>query len=637
MTRVVRNESLAVRQQLSNFYIDQLGELVDKSGRRWGRTRMGLEGNAEQPYDLLLSQAVENGISGLIIFDDEGKRTYPLLSDAIQRDGQPSQENQKVWKFEFVDGNYEEAAKLYRKQADSDNVIVRLGSYLNLSRCMAKLNRLDEAVEECKKAAFSDLQDNADADILNVIGNARVQLLSLTTGKDRYKSLYEDTFGKLVSMIFSVNKAGTMLATDSNMFLTERVLQILQEDPHLNDKDQEAIERINKYKAIEEYSVGFVESNPDIDLFYGEDHRRRVGKHQADGESVYSLRQKGDKAGFLFLFTGEDLSRALFDFEERFGDDVAFWIGDEDGVYVWGEENPAGEQFLTVSLKNALGRGWRATLYFIGENLFDKAANRQRTIYTWTGILVIGLMAVCTCFAGGAVGRQAKLNRLKNDFVATITHELKTPLASMRVLVDTLLDGSYNNQQQATEYLQLISKENRRLTGLIDNFLTFSRMERNKQAFGLDPASPADIATSAADAVRTKFNNEKCEFTVSIDDNLPSIMADKDAMITVLVNLLDNAYNYSHDDKRIELKVFAENNAVYFSVADNGIGMTSRQVKKIFDRFYQADTSLTRRTQGAGLGLSIVKFILDAHNAKMTVDSIPDKGSTFTVTLPVAD
>jgi signal transduction histidine kinase len=162
-------------------------------------------------------------------------------------------------------------------------------------------------------------------------------------------------------------------------------------------------------------------------------------------------------------------------------------------------------------------------------------------------------------------------------------------------------------------------------------------MERNKQAFDIVKTDPAEIARAAVDAMQTKFNHENCKFTVTIDDNLPSIMADKDAIVTVLVNLLDNAYKYSHGDKQIELKVFSENNAVYFSVADNGIGMTGRQVKKVFDRFYQADSSLTRRTQGAGLGLAIVKFILDAHNTQVSVDSKPDKGSTFTVTLPAAD
>ena len=148
---------------------------------------------------------------------------------------------------------------------------------------------------------------------------------------------------------------------------------------------------------------------------------------------------------------------------------------------------------------------------------------------------------------------------------------------------------------------------------------------------------PAEIAEAAAEAMQTKFNGGKCKFDVSIGENLPQVSADKDAMVTVLVNLLDNAYKYSYDDKQIELKVFAEENKVCFSVSDNGFGIPRRAVKKIFNRFYQVDSSLSRQAEGTGLGLAIVKFIVDAHKGQITVDSKPGKASIFTVKLPAGN
>ena len=236
-------------------------------------------------------------------------------------------------------------------------------------------------------------------------------------------------------------------------------------------------------------------------------------------------------------------------------------------------------------------------------------------------------------FAAQAVRKQIKLNKLKNDFIATVSHELKTPLASIRLLVDTLLEGNYRDQQQVTDYFQLVSKENERLTRLVENFLSFSRMERNKQTFAMDWISPANIARTAAEAVKTKFSAGKCDFELQIADNLPEVFADHDVMVTAIVNLLDNSYKYSYDNKKIELKVFSEDSSVYFSVKDNGIGLNRRQIRKIFDRFYQADTSLSRRAEGTGLGLSIVKFIVDAHKGTISVDSEPGKGSTFIIRL----
>jgi signal transduction histidine kinase len=225
---------------------------------------------------------------------------------------------------------------------------------------------------------------------------------------------------------------------------------------------------------------------------------------------------------------------------------------------------------------------------------------------------------------------------MKNNFIATVSHELKTPLASMRVLVDTLLEGHVRDEAQAKEYLRLTAKENERLSRMIDNFLTFSRMERNKVAFTLVDARPAAIASDAIESARTKFAAHNCHLTVDIADDLPEIQADHDAMVTVLVNLLDNACKYTTDDKRISLRIYPDDGFVCFAVSDNGIGLARRHLRRIFDRFYQVDSSLARKAEGCGLGLSIVKFIVDAHKGKITVESKPGKGSTFTVRLPVS-
>ena len=160
-------------------------------------------------------------------------------------------------------------------------------------------------------------------------------------------------------------------------------------------------------------------------------------------------------------------------------------------------------------------------------------------------MLVILLILSVVGLAGRWVSNQIKLNKLKNDFIATVSHELKTPLASIRVLVDTLLEGNVKDQEQVTDYLQLTSKENTRLSRLIDNFLTFSRMERNKHAFDIHPCNPSVMAQDAVDAVKQQHSSEKCDFTMMVEDDIPDVLADHDAMVMVLVNLLDNACKYS--------------------------------------------------------------------------------------------
>jgi signal transduction histidine kinase len=363
---------------------------------------------------------------------------------------------------------------------------------------------------------------------------------------------------------------------------------------------------------------------------WSEDSMRRLelpedtfGIYHNSGGKTYLLLKKAKEFSLDFDSSGADL--------EELG--VSYRITDSFGTYVCGLINPEKAAFLIAPLGKYFP-SWNVEIHFKDIDIFETTANKQRVVYLWTGLLAIAVMFAAGLLATRVVGKQIRINKLKNDFIATVSHELKTPLASMRVLVDTLLEGGYRNQQQVTEYLQLVSKENERLSGLIDNFLTFSRMERNKQSFSMSRTSPAAIARDAAEAVKTKFSMGQCKFEVNIREDLPEVSADRDAMVTVLINLLDNAYKYSYDNKQIEFRVTSEDSLVCFYVSDNGRGMSRRSAKKIFNRFYQADSSLSRHVEGCGLGLSIAKFIVDAHKGTISVESKPDKGSTFTVKLP---
>ena len=346
------------------------------------------------------------------------------------------------------------------------------------------------------------------------------------------------------------------------------------------------------------------------------------GMHHGIGDGTVILLQTAEALA-------SDFDRCANGLEEL---GVSYRITDGSGAYASGVDSSREDAFLQASLGQFFP-GWNVEVHFNDVDIFERTAHRQKVIYVWAGLLAIAVMVAAGLLTAQAVGKQIKINKLKNDFIATVSHELKTPLASMRVLVDTLLEGSYRDQQQVTDYLQLISKENERLSGLIDNFLTFSRMERNKHAFIMARTTPVAIVDAAAEAVKTKFAGGRCAFDVKAGENLPEVMADRDAMVTVLVNLLDNAYKYSYEDKRIELSAFTEDGSVCFRVSDNGQGMSRRALKKIFARFYQVDRSLSRSAEGCGLGLSIAKFIIDAHKGTISVDSKPGQGTVFTIRL----
>lgn len=275
---------------------------------------------------------------------------------------------------------------------------------------------------------------------------------------------------------------------------------------------------------------------------------------------------------------------------------------------------------------------WNLALYLQGKDPFTAAAARQEAVYFWTALTGIAAILLLAAILGLYLRRQIRLTRLKNDLIATVSHELKTPLSSMRVLTDTLLADRVRDPRVQREYLGLIARENVRLSRLIDNFLTFSRMERHKQAFQFQRVAVASLFQAALEAMG--------ERAAVIRTHLPGplqLEADPDALVTLLVNLLDNAWKYSGDQKCIELSASADADHVRLTVRDNGIGITRRHQRRIFQRFYQVDRQLSRRCGGCGLGLAIVQFIVQGHGGTVEVSSQLDQGSVFTVILPRGD
>jgi signal transduction histidine kinase len=180
----------------------------------------------------------------------------------------------------------------------------------------------------------------------------------------------------------------------------------------------------------------------------------------------------------------------------------------------------------------------------------------------------------------------------------------------------------------------MIAGENLRLSRLIENFLTFSRMERNRQKFDFAKTTAEEVIQPAMLAMRERLREPERHVEVEVSPGLPPLWADRDALVTVLLNLLDNAYTYTGRDKRISVRASCEDGRVVFAVTDNGIGIAPREQTRIFRRFYQVDRRLARETGGCGLGLSIVDFIVRAHGGAVTLESRPGEGSTFRVLLP---
>ena len=205
----------------------------------------------------------------------------------------------------------------------------------------------------------------------------------------------------------------------------------------------------------------------------------------------------------------------------------------------------------------------------------------------------------------------------------------------MRMLVDTLREGRYRGEEKLREYLDLIAAENDRLGRLSESFLTFSRLEKNARTMEFTEVSPGELASTAIQQMHGRLSTPGCAFTAHIAERLPTIRADHDALASALCNILENALKYTGPEKHIALHVEQADGGVVFRIKDNGVGIPEDQQRAIFRPFYQADQRLSRTREGCGLGLAIVQRIANEHHGKITVQSAPGGGTTFSLWLPL--
>ena len=245
-------------------------------------------------------------------------------------------------------------------------------------------------------------------------------------------------------------------------------------------------------------------------------------------------------------------------------------------------------------------------------------------------MLLAGLVLVWT-----NVRRELRLSRLKSDFVANVSHELKTPLALIRLFAETLELGRVPTEEKKQQYHRIINKESRRLTQLINNILDFSRIEAGRKEYRFVRTDLAAVVRDVVDAYRFPIEHMGFTLDLAVAEDLPEMETDPEALSQALINLLNNALKYSPEKKTIAVSVRREGDRVLVSVADRGIGIPKAEQKRIFEKFYRVESSLVHTTKGSGLGLALVQHITEAHGGRVELVSAPGEGSTFTLSLPV--
>jgi signal transduction histidine kinase len=233
------------------------------------------------------------------------------------------------------------------------------------------------------------------------------------------------------------------------------------------------------------------------------------------------------------------------------------------------------------------------------------------------------------------VSQQREIDRMKSDFISSVSHELRTPLTSIKAYAETMLDDPNMEQKTRQEFLQIVNEESDRLTNLINGILDISKIEAGTIEIIRKPVNVSSLAKRAAESLEYVAGKKKIRLQTDIAQHLPELLGDENKIFSMITNLINNAIKFTPENGNVSVSAQLVNNELVVKVSDTGMGIPKNDMTKIFGRFYRVNRP-GKQIQGTGLGLAIVKEIVMKHDGRIDVESEIEKGSTFTVYLPVA-
>jgi two-component system, OmpR family, phosphate regulon sensor histidine kinase PhoR len=368
------------------------------------------------------------------------------------------------------------------------------------------------------------------------------------------------------------------------------------------------------------------------------DELRHLHKSYAGQSHLVSYAQRLSGGRPYLVVAWHDVPRIVHELLPRLFPDGAGSsranVVDEDGKVVFGPPLRGGGFTVSRPFPTTL-YNWRLQVALTSAEELGKRVERRRLLE----MLMVGFSCVVVLVGMAVVlvaaERDRRLSELKGDFVANVSHELKTPLALIRMFTELLLSGRAATEEKRHEYLQIITNESERLTALIENVLDFAQFERGKSAFESHEGDLGPVVAHAVDIYRHRAAREEMQVETVIPEGLPPANFDNRAVELVIMNLLDNAFKYAKNGKLVKVEVRVRGSDLEIRVTDHGPGIAPEEHRRIFERFVRGKSGQEKQVRGSGIGLALVKHIAQSHGGDAWVESVLGQGSTFIVTLPV--
>ena len=674
--RAIRNEKFRLSQQFENEHRRIVDFLKTKVSSQLKDIETVIQNLVQYPMfsdkdyqaikELLITGLVENILMDqvFIIYKDEEplfplfqpvleKRflgSTPLLNDAQQKKLKSAEE------YEFVQKDYKMAISFYNELFININDKNKQAQMLNhIARNSAKLKKYNQAIKIYSRI-IDDYPESITSSNLPLVLIAQLQMI------DCYQELEESenalkkslhVYNEILENLWDLSES--QFKTYASM-VKETITNLLSEtSSDFSDKEDYKNEferlkniyqdRIEQWQIINDLKRECIPELYRI-LIQPEPYIRRPLRHSKtinNNDFLISAvmipdKEKRNSLGILGVKIKNDyIERALLNniIENiQFGENTNLTISNLSGRILYGKRIPSNEFSKITTFFEDNFPPWRIEISHIeaeGIGIIDI----HKSFYFWTILTLIIVLSFGVVLIVKTVAHEMDVLKIKSDFVSSVSHEFKTPLTSIKALTERLLEGKVKNPAKMKQYFSVISQDTDRLTRLVGNILSFSKIEEGKKEYDFDKTDITQWLDQTIEDFRKGSIQRGIKIHTQIPDNIPHFKIDRNALAQAINNLLDNAIKFSSNKNEVDIIVKRDENNLIIKVKDYGIGIPQAELDKIFEKFYQGRNAIRYSVRGTGLGLTLVKHIVEAHGGSISVESKVGQGSTFSLFLPI--
>jgi len=672
--RAIRNERFRVAKQLENEHrraAEYLISQVKNNFRELGSRLQNLAYSSsvtDRDYagikNAVVNQLSENPlIEFVFIAYEDGKPFFPQfqpiskekMSSLPEFTSSQLARLRRAEGYEFEQKRYDLAISLYRElfnQSKDQNLKAQM--LANMARIQVKRQDYENAIKNYKTiiddykfslsssdlplAVFSGLQLVTCYRKLGDSQNAMMTSLSLY--RDICDMTWDLTEAQFKTYCSLVNEAVAEIVADSQKEFLEA--DFSKELDQLKVSYEERIEQHRTMKDIEQEIIPDLRSR----LVRSSDFASSPHFYaKVIGDTPYLIAsvllpkdEDAEFSGIVGAKTDHDyltdnvLHRLIenMDFSEK----ANIIITSLDGRTLLGGKKPSEDQATMAEFFDDNFPPWKIEFFRSSTSGFARM-DLRKSFYFWTIVVLLIVLIFGAALIVRTVSHEMGVLRIKSDFVSSVSHEFKTPLTSIRTLIERLQEGKVQDKAKMDQYISVIAQDTDKLTRLVGNILDFSKIEEGKREYDFVETDMAQLVSRQIQ----EFQNDEIrkDFSIQflIQEDIPKLTLDKEAFSQALINLLDNAVKFSPDKKEIHVHLSTDEENVILEVKDKGIGIPQDELDKIFEKFYQGKNALKQTVKGAGLGLTLVKHTVEAHGGRVSVKSKVGEGCTFSLIFPV--